>query len=77
MNKFINTRRLITWPTIINGLTVSRILLGLPIVFALNTGKNDIFILLLLIGGLTDFFDGYLARKYNHKSVLGAKLDQL
>jgi len=77
MNKFSNTKRLITWPTIINGLTVSRILLGLPIVLSLSTGKNDIFILLLLIGGLTDFFDGYLARRYNHQSVLGARLDPL
>tara|TARA_Y100001968_G_scaffold262278_1_gene250491 strand:+ start:1327 stop:1896 length:570 start_codon:yes stop_codon:yes gene_type:complete len=77
MKKFVNARRLINWPIIINGLTVSRILLGLPIIFALNTGNNDIFILLLLIGGLTDFFDGYLARKFNHKSVFGAKLDPL
>ena len=77
MNKFIYTRRLITWKTIINGLTVSRILIGLPIVFALSTGRNDIFVLLLLLGGLTDFLDGYLARKYNHQSALGAKLDPL
>tara|TARA_B100000902_G_C27070957_1_gene793999 strand:- start:227 stop:796 length:570 start_codon:yes stop_codon:yes gene_type:complete len=77
MKKAIKVRRLITWPIIINGLTVSRILIGLPIVFALNTGNNEIFILLLAIGGLTDFLDGYLARKYNHQSVLGAKLDPL
>ena len=77
MKQLINARRLITWPIIINGLTLSRILLGLPIIFALKTGNNDIFILLLLIGGLTDFFDGYLARKHNHQSVLGAKLDPL
>jgi len=72
-----NLDRLITWPSIINGLTISRILLGLPIILALNNGSNDIFILLILIGGLTDFLDGYFARKYNHKSVLGAKLDPL
>ena len=75
--KLINSRRLITWPTIINGLTIARILLGLPIIFALKNGENDIFILLILIAGLTDFFDGYFARKYNHQSVLGAKLDPL
>ena len=77
MKKFINARRSITWSMIINGLTYSRILLGLPIVLALITANNDIFILLLLIGGLTDFFDGYLARKYNHQTALGAKLDPL
>tara|TARA_B100000700_G_scaffold80600_1_gene90790 strand:- start:92 stop:658 length:567 start_codon:yes stop_codon:yes gene_type:complete len=75
--KLFNTERLITWPKFINGLTISRILLGLPIVFALENGNNDIFILLIIIGGLTDFFDGYLARKYNEQSVLGAKLDPL
>ena len=77
MKQLINHRKLFTWPIIINGLTISRILIGLPIVFALNTGNNEIFILLLAIGGLTDFLDGYLARKYNHQSVLGAKLDPL
>ena len=75
--KNINAIRLITWPRIINGLTISRILIGLPIVFALRNGRNDIFILLFLIGGITDFFDGYFARKYNHQSFLGAKLDPL
>ena len=77
MKKLIKARRLISFPNIINGLTISRIILGLPIVFVLKNGNNDIFILLLLIGALTDFFDGYLARKYNHESVLGAKLDPL
>ncbi len=77
-NKLIHTKKtFITWPNIINGLTISRILLGLPIVFSLTSGKNDIFILLLLIGGLTDFLDGYFARKYNLQTVLGAKLDPL
>ena len=78
MNKnLINTRTLITWPRIINGLTISRILLGLPIIFALKSGHNDIFILLILLGGITDYFDGYFARKHNHQSILGAKLDPL
>ena len=76
-NKLVKTRKLINWQRIINGLTISRILLGLPIVFALRSGKNDIFIFLILIAALTDFFDGYFARKYNHQSVLGAKLDPL
>ena len=77
MNKHINARKLFTWPIIINGLTISRLLLGLAIVFALNNGSNDIFIILILIGGLTDYFDGFFARKYNHQSVFGAKLDPL
>ena len=76
-NQLINNRRLFTWPRIINGITIFRLLLGLPVVFSLTSGNNPIFIILILIGGLTDFFDGYFARKFNHKSVLGAKLDPL
>ena len=76
-NKNFNVIRLITWPKIINGLTILRILLGLPLIMLLVSGKNDIFIVLILIGGLTDFLDGYFARKYNYQSVLGAKLDPL
>ena len=78
MNKqIINSKRFITWPRIINGLTISRIFLGLPIILSLRNGNNDFFIFLILIAGLTDFLDGYFARKYDHKSVFGAKLDPL
>jgi len=78
MNKEIfNFKKLITWPRIINGLTISRIVIGLPIIISLKNGNNDIFIFLILIAGLTDFYDGYYARKYNYQSVFGAKLDPL
>ena len=79
MNKKIkNKKRLFTWPRIINGLTISRILIGLPIIISLKNGNNDVFIIfLILIAGLTDFLDGYFARKYDHKSIFGAKLDPL
>ena len=77
MKRNIKATSLITWPRAINGLTIARIILGLPIVIALRNGNNDIFIILILIGCLTDFFDGYFARKYNHQSVIGAKLDPL
>ena len=75
--KLIYRKRIVNWPKIINGLTITRIFLGLPIVLSLKNGDNDIFILLMIISGLTDFFDGYFARKYNHKSIFGAKLDPL
>ena len=76
MNNF-NKKELSPWPTIINGLTILRILIGLPIIISLTTGNNSIFFILIILGGLTDFFDGYFARKYDHQSVLGAKLDPL
>ena len=75
--KELNKNRLIKWYRLINGLTVFRILLGLPIIIALTNGINSIFFLLIIVGALTDFFDGYLARKYNLQSILGAKLDPL
>ena len=77
MRKIIISRKLINWPKIINGLTISRMLLGLPIILALKNGRNDIVIFLIVLGAFSDFFDGYFARKYNHQSVLGAKLDPL
>ena len=75
--KNLNKKGLTLLSIIINGLTISRIFLGLPIIIALSKGNNDIFILLILVGGLTDFYDGYLARKYNHQSAFGARLDPL
>tara|TARA_Y100001968_G_scaffold297647_1_gene306912 strand:- start:130 stop:702 length:573 start_codon:yes stop_codon:yes gene_type:complete len=75
--KIIISKRFITWPRIINGLTISRILIGFPIIISLKNGNNGVFIFLILIAGLTDFFDGYFARKYDHQSIFGAKLDPL
>ena len=75
--KIINLKRFINWRNIINGLTISRILIGLPIIISLRNGNNEIFIYLILTAGITDFLDGYFARKYDHKSVFGAKLDPL
>tara|TARA_Y100001968_G_scaffold202523_1_gene185976 strand:+ start:1523 stop:2095 length:573 start_codon:yes stop_codon:yes gene_type:complete len=73
----INSKRFITWQRIINGMTISRILIGFPIIILLKNGNNDIFIFLILIAGLTDFLDGYFARKYDKMSIFGAKLDPL
>ena len=75
--RIMNAKRFITWPRIINGLTISRILLGLPIIISLKNYNNEVFIFLILIAGLTDYLDGYFARKYDHKSAFGAKLDPL
>jgi cardiolipin synthase len=41
---------------------------------------NDLFIIsaiTIIIVGLTDFFDGYLARKYNAESLVGFYLDAI
>ena len=64
--------------TLINILTLSRILLA-AIIFLLLTSPNGYFLALLLffLAGITDYFDGYLARKYNAVSELGAVLDPI
>lgn len=60
-----------------NILTSIRIILSIvSFVLFLNNNFN-LGIILLTIAALTDFFDGYFARKLNATSVFGGKLDQL
>ena len=55
----------------INFLTLSRIFLG-GIIFFLLTKPESYFLafLLFFVAGMTDYFDGYLARKYNLTSEI-------
>ena len=64
--------------TIINILTLSRILLA-AIIFVLLISPDGYLLALLLffLAGVTDYFDGYLARKYNAVSQLGEILDPI
>lgn len=64
-----------------NGLSVFRILL-IPIflIVFLSHNSQPYFIIcafILLLSGLTDMLDGYIARKYNMTSELGKILDPL
>jgi CDP-diacylglycerol--glycerol-3-phosphate 3-phosphatidyltransferase len=58
-------------------LTVLRALLGLPLVLALQAGWQGLAWTLLLMGGLSDALDGFLARRAGGGSVWGARLDPL
>jgi CDP-diacylglycerol--glycerol-3-phosphate 3-phosphatidyltransferase len=58
-------------------LTVGRALLGLPLILALAGGQEPLAWLLLLLGGLSDWADGWLARRAGGGSVWGARLDPL
>jgi CDP-diacylglycerol--glycerol-3-phosphate 3-phosphatidyltransferase len=62
----------------INLLTLSRIFLA-AIIFILLTSSDGYLMALILffIAGITDYFDGYLARKYNAVSLLGEILDPI
>ncbi len=62
----------------INALTLSRIFLA-AIIFALLTRPEGYLLafILFFVAGVTDYFDGYLARKYDSTSQLGEILDPI
>ena len=62
---------------LINLLTSIRILLAPIILFLLIFEEYLICTFLFLLAGMTDYFDGYLARKYNAESQLGEILDPI
>tara|TARA_B100002052_G_C15854205_1_gene586635 strand:- start:868 stop:1401 length:534 start_codon:yes stop_codon:yes gene_type:complete len=61
----------------INSLTTFRILLAPIILFFLIFGEYLICTLLFFLAGISDYFDGYLARKYKAESQLGEILDPI
>ena len=62
----------------INVLTISRILFAIIIYYLLSTDGNHILALILFFAaGLSDYFDGYLSRKYQKTSKLGEILDPI
>ena len=58
-----------------NFLSLLRIMLVLPIIYLLQIEWYVLAALLFFISSLTDYFDGFLARKYAIESELGAFLD--
>jgi len=62
----------------INFITVSRMIFG-AIIFVLLTRTEFYWLafILFFIASITDYFDGYLARKYNLVSQLGEILDPI
>ena len=59
--------------TLANGITFFRILCSLALVFC--TPLSLLFFVLYAVAGLSDIFDGLIARKTNTASKFGAKLD--
>jgi CDP-diacylglycerol--glycerol-3-phosphate 3-phosphatidyltransferase len=60
-----------------DGLTLARGALGLPLVLALSLGWPWLAWGLLLLGGISDAADGWLARRAGGGSAWGAQLDPL
>jgi len=61
----------------INLLTATRILLAPIVLFLLIFEDYILCTLLFFIAGMSDYFDGYLARKYDAESQLGEILDPI
>ena len=60
-----------------NLLSISRLFLVFPLILFLEINKPFYVFILIITGGLTDYFDGLIARKFNLKTRLGAILDPL
>lgn len=61
-------------------ITCSRICLIIPIIYLTSFGEvtyNFYALICFLLAGLTDYIDGYVARKSNTETALGALLDLL
>jgi cardiolipin synthase len=63
-----------------NLMSLSRILLTVPVGYFLWRGDEQatlICLILIVVAGMTDFLDGYLARRFNQITALGLILDPL
>ena len=60
-----------------NLITCLRIVLVVPIIYALLEMRFNLTLLLFAIAGASDALDGFLARRFNWQSRLGAFLDPL
>ena len=63
--------------TIATLLTCLRIALTFPFLYLIGLGRFDFALVVFFFAGVTDFLDGYIARKLNQQSRLGQMLDPL
>lgn len=61
--------------TVATYITLLRIVLVAPLAWALATEQYVLALTLFALAAFTDFLDGYIARRYNQVSTLGAVLD--
>src|SRR4029078_7082394 len=71
-------KRRVSIPTSIpNFITVGRILLVPIIVWAIASDQMALAFAVFIVAGVSDAVDGYLAKRFNRRSELGALLDPL
>lgn len=58
-----------------NLISILRIIMSAPIVWALLEQRYDLALLLIVVAGFSDGLDGYLAKRYDWSSHLGGILD--
>ena len=58
-------------------LTTSRIIIAIPVLIFLLNENLSVAWILILIAGLTDYFDGKIARIANSETIFGARMDPL
>lgn len=73
LKKIVNSTKF----TLPNILTLSRIVFIIPFIFSMLSENYVRSGFVLLLSGLTDFLDGYLARKFNQQSDFGKMLDPI
>ena len=77
MSDSIKRRRLLRAADIPNLICVVRIILVWPIVVALIDGRYALALGLILVAGISDGLDGFLAKRFGWQSRLGGLLDPL
>ena len=60
-----------------NYITSIRLIFTIPLIIFLETNNTHLVWIIILLGGITDYLDGYFARKFNLKTKIGAILDPL
>lgn len=60
-----------------NSLSILRIILSIPVAVLLIDGNTTAALIVGTIAGITDFLDGYMARKLNQITELGKILDPI
>lgn len=60
-----------------NMLSVSRMFLAVAVLIFVLLDFRTVFLILYIAAGVTDFLDGFIARKYNYVTERGALLDSV